>query len=156
MFFASNQKFLDLPHDWFILWFSEFNNKLGKHLNQNKSFTNRMAKNESGTWAKWLTVLVICHWRRPPSPANAIEPPPEKSNKMSKINYHKLLNKMIKYIIKINYHKLITKNWKKEFSNHHIKKKKINHFMSNNANQICKSKKGWWDITFNPLTPRSD
>ena len=64
-------------------------------------------------------MLVICHWRRPPSPANAIEPPPEKSNKMSKINYHKLLNKMIKYIIKINYHKLITKNGKKEFSNHH-------------------------------------
>ena len=67
-------------------------NKLEKDFNQNKSFTNRMAKNESGTWAKWLTVLVICHWRRPPSPANAIEPPPEKSNKVSKINYHKLSN----------------------------------------------------------------
>ena len=48
-------------------------------------------------------------------------------------------------MIKINYHKLITKKLKMQFSNHHIcqKHSKINHFMSNNANQICKSRKGW-------------
>ena len=38
--------------------------------------THRMAKKESGTWAKWFTVLVICHWRKPPSPAKAMLPPP--------------------------------------------------------------------------------
>ena len=35
-----------------------------------------MAKNEFGTCASWQTALITCHWRNPPSPANAILPPP--------------------------------------------------------------------------------
>src|SRR5438552_2397898 len=35
-----------------------------------------MAKKLFGTWASWLTLLTICHWRSPPSPARATLPVP--------------------------------------------------------------------------------
>src|SRR5439155_2122246 len=35
-----------------------------------------IAKKLFGTWASWFTLLTICHWRSPPSPARATLPVP--------------------------------------------------------------------------------